>query len=135
MSLNIAVGIFNATTGFLTGTLRVTPEEIEMNVEPGEVWFEGIYDPEKHWYDGTGPAARPARVELPEAGVAPFDLILDGLSPGAAIAIANEAGDELVLTAAEGPLTLTDAGVYTIKVDEVFPHHSIFQHKITVTHA
>jgi len=118
--------IFEKSSGRITALFATDIEgDLALNTPDGCDAIEGHHQGDTHYIDCSdpdmpAPTARPA-IRSFAAGKAPLTLDLDHIPPGSVLTVENEDGDAIEITTFNGPLTLTDPGIYSVRIAAAFP--------------
>ena len=133
---------YDASTGEITGSYSLSQakaSDIDLNTKSGEAWVvvaqHGRSD--THYIDLTDPqnpvvADRPVWNPFPATGAAPLVVDITDAPSGTSILLTNEAGEELTVDQSQGPINLTDTGVYRVQINPPWPYQGA-QTEVTVT--
>jgi len=115
---------------------NVSLEQAEANTPSGQFLLEIVSDlaftQETHFVLSKNVGLRPEKLLWPSEVAVPWSIPISELAQGSTVVVSREFGSDIEITDLTEECIIEDAGVYTLFVQQPFPHHNI-THNVTIT--
>ena len=88
-------------------------------------------NPDTEWFVDSKLAPRPSLPEWPSEAIAPWAIPLVDLAAGSTVNVSRQYGVDIVITELSQDWDISDAGVYSLLIEQAFPARR-FSHTINI---